>query len=387
MMEPISLNCVRHQLPNEVYCLECKSYLCGECISDHATASHNPRYLHVMQYAPKCIVPKIDTRMEALKSSTSGDSTEAESKLLKQGLEEIVPRMKELTESHEKTLSLLRKIFSKLSAYAKRPVKENFFDNVVKGLNNDKSRLKKALSERKTEDTLKIAQKIDIESMLSSSKVDSAALIQELAKAVEMMEQYDPLREAVAAASAVAAKCRTLRMVQYENNWKCDRRYLSSKMNLSEDGLTFGNTATSGYPAIIGDLPFETGLYAFEVIPASLECSGKEGFGIIEISKYLAAHQRDSAAPTVYDDMIGFLYQDTVRNMTVVQAHNMQMGVKYYVKVNMLELTMTITGPGLKLQATLKPGVAYAPCFSCGCSSNLIQIRPLSEYDEPGSDA
>ena len=154
------------------------------------------------------------------------------------------------------------------------------------------------------------------------------------------------------------------------------------QMSLSEDGLTYGNTATNGYPAIIGTLPFDSSLYAFEVIPTSLDCKGKEGFGIISKDDYLNAYESDKATPTVYNSMIGLMYRQEAKNMDVKEIRDMEMGSKYYVRVNIPELYVTIEGPGTKLKAELKSGIVYYPCFSCGCSNNKLKIRPLEYFEE-----
>ncbi len=381
-MEPISLNCVRHKRLNELYCTVCKTYLCGECVTGHGKEPHHPKYLHVMQYSLQ-MLPKIDRLIEATKSQAV--EAEADAAFLTKELGTLIPRMKEITEMHGKTAESINKLALQLGTYGKHMGKGKLTENVVAGLNNDKTRLKRAMETRKIEEVLRITQRIGEEAQLEEKKLTSAALIQQLEKAIEEMEKGDPLKPLAAAASAISAKCRLLRMVQYSSDWKCDRQYFSAKMSLSEDGLTFGNTAGSGYPAIIGDTLFDGGLYAFEVTPQGLDCTGKEGFGIIERDKYLAAFRSDSSAPTVHDDMIGFLYKNEAKNMTAEQSADMQMGSKYYVRVNMVGLSMTITGPGVKFKADLKPGMVYVPCFSCGCTGNKLVIRPLSTFDEGSS--
>eukprot|EP00831_Metopus_contortus_P002815 TRINITY_DN11049_c0_g1_i8.p1 TRINITY_DN11049_c0_g1~~TRINITY_DN11049_c0_g1_i8.p1 ORF type:complete len:148 (+),score=29.49 TRINITY_DN11049_c0_g1_i8:3-446(+) len=58
----------------------------------------------------------------------------------------------------------------------------------------------------------------------------------------------------------LAFKCQHYRLNTFISGWKCDRKYFTSKMTLSEDGLTYGNSASNGYPAIIGDTPLELSL-------------------------------------------------------------------------------------------------------------------------------
>ena len=89
------------------------------------------------------------------------------------------------------------------------------------------------------------------------------------------------------------------------------------------------------------------------------------------------AYESDKATPTVYNSMIGLMYRQEAKNMDVKEIRDMEMGSKYYVRVNIPELYVTIEGPGTKLKAELKSGIVYYPCFSCGCSNNKLKIRPL----------
>eukprot|EP00831_Metopus_contortus_P072397 TRINITY_DN6606_c0_g1_i1.p2 TRINITY_DN6606_c0_g1~~TRINITY_DN6606_c0_g1_i1.p2 ORF type:complete len:140 (+),score=20.56 TRINITY_DN6606_c0_g1_i1:182-601(+) len=125
--------------------------------------------------------------------------------------------------------------------------------------------------------------------------------------------------------------------------------------------------------------------FGYEVIPTSLDCNENEGFGIIEHSKYISVFRTNPETPEVYSEMIGFLYSNVAKNMSVNSISEMRMGSKYYVRVIKTENKVTITGPGVSLYADLKPDVHYVPCFSCGCSSNRLQIRPLTDIDEGDS--
>jgi hypothetical protein len=299
----------------------------------------------------------------------------------------MTPKLKEVTDMHTQTAGYLKSIVSELGSYSKQQVKGSHIDNLKNGLKADKERIEKAIKEKKTKELLKLSQKIDEEVRLASNGETISSLVTRLQKAMEKLEKVDNLKGTLMAAKQLSTKCRLLKMVGYNGDWKLDRKYVSTKMSLSEDGLTYGNTASNGYPAIIGDVPFDSGLYGYEVIPTSLDCTGKEGFGIIELDKYVAAHAADNATPTAYDGMIGFLYRNEAKNMTVERSSDMQMGSKYYVRVSMIDLTCTITGPSLSLRAELKPGVVYVPCFSLGCSSNKLQIRPLTDFDEPDASS
>eukprot|EP00831_Metopus_contortus_P084147 TRINITY_DN9477_c0_g5_i3.p2 TRINITY_DN9477_c0_g5~~TRINITY_DN9477_c0_g5_i3.p2 ORF type:complete len:200 (-),score=14.01 TRINITY_DN9477_c0_g5_i3:172-771(-) len=191
------------------------------------------------------------------------------------------------------------------------------------------------------------------------------------------MGATNAIAETTISVANILAKARTFKLLNCFSEWKCDRRYFNSSMKLSEDDLVFGNTANSGFPAIIGSVPPEAKLFGYEVIPTNLECDSREGFGIIDYSRYVTIFNNNNQTPEVYTDMIGFLYSSVARNMEINSLSAMKMGSKYYVKVNKYEGKVTITGPSLKLTAEIKADVHYVPVFSCGCSNNQLKIRPL----------
>eukprot|EP01022_Parablepharisma_sp_SALTPOND_P008208 TRINITY_DN135387_c0_g1_i1.p2 TRINITY_DN135387_c0_g1~~TRINITY_DN135387_c0_g1_i1.p2 ORF type:complete len:389 (+),score=56.79 TRINITY_DN135387_c0_g1_i1:105-1271(+) len=378
--EPILYTCLTHNRANEIYCTVCKSYLCPECVSTHKTESHKPKYLHIMQYAPTQVIPKMDLLLNSTKESEKVVETEA--KELVSGLERLAPQVKEAANMYFERVKVLKKVVNTLSSYLKQRPKGTPLENITKGLNEDKKRLEKFIKEKKDVDLLKLTQRIEEEANLAEKQEKVPELIGQLKEAIHTMEDMSVYKATIASAKALTAKCNLYRLTQYVKDWKCDRQFFSSKMYLSEDNLTFGNTASNGYPAIIGDVPFDSGLYAYEVIPHSLDCSGREGFGIIEREKYIAKFNSDRLTPDVSNDMMGFFYRGEAKNLRVIKVCNMQMDQKYYVKVNIPELYVTIKGPGVELVGELKSGVAYAPCFSCGCSNNRLKIRPLDDFYE-----
>jgi len=378
-MEPISLICPKHQNNNELYCSVCKNYLCPECITEHAVG-HKPHYWHITQHAPASALPKLEKLLAYVPEQAK--SAVEEVSILKDALGAMLPQLSDSAEMHKETAELLQALGKQLTSFSKQKTKGTYTEGIKAGLNNDKLKLQKALESKKTNEIVKIVQKIDEAAELNARKVTTKDLLNDLEVNLKELEMDDHIKQAVAVAGKINTKYRLLKITRYVGDWKLDRRYLTTKMTLSEDGLLYGNSASNGYPAIIGDTPFDTGLYAFEVIPQSLECTGKEGFGIIERDKYMAAVAADAVTPLCYDHMIGYLYNRDAKNMVVEQMSDMQMNQKYYVRVNMVEGNMTITGPNLKLRADLKPGTVYFPCFSCGCSNNKIRIRPLNDFDE-----
>ncbi len=382
-MEPSTLMCMKHDRENEILCETCHTFICPECVTEHGTDGHPAKYVHIMKYAPTAILPKIDSLVDAAKAKEKTINDEAIQ--LVDSLQTFIPKLVELVKVHTQSAAVLKSLASQLKTYGQQKPEAVFHDKVVAGLNSEKKRLQQVLKEKNVREVLKLAQRIESEAAITEKQETPHAIMEKIYKAIEPLQDVKIYQPLISSLEMAIAKCHFLRLVHYIKDWKCDRQYFSSKMYLSEDGLTFGNTASSGYPGIIGDTPFDTGLYAYEVIPTHLECSGKEGFGIIERDKYVSVFNSDRNTPTVYDHMIGYLYKNVAKNMTVERMADMRMDDKYYVRVNMVELVMTITGPGVSLRADLKPGVVYVPCFSCGCSSNRLKIRPLDSFDE-GSD-
>ena len=379
-MEPSTLNCLKHDRENEVLCETCHTFICPECVSEHGDDGHNPKYIHVMKYAPEKVLPKIDSLIEVAKVKEKSINEEATEFI--ESLQVFVPKLAELVKIHTQSSALLKSLAGQLSTYSMQSPEKLFKDSVTVGLENEKKRLAQCLKEKNIREVVKLAQRIESESALAEKQETPKMIMERVYKAMEPLQDLKIYKPLIGSLETAVAKCHFLHLVNYVKDWKCDRQYFSSKMFLSEDGLTFGNTASSGYPGIIGDTAFDTGLYAFEVIPSHLECSGKEGFGIMEKEKFLSIFNADKTTPTIYDHIIGFLYNNVAKNMTTERVSDMKMDSKYYVRVNMLDLVMTITGPELSLKANLKPGVVYVPCFSCGCSSNRIKIRPLDSFDE-----
>ena len=255
-------------------------------------------------------------------------------------------------------------------------------DQMRIGLTADKRRLETALKSDNMEAVITLTKKITGEAEITKKENLEKHIIGKIKASIPNITYGKHYKELIETLQALAIRCQRLRLSGYMADWKCDRKYFGRKMTLSEDGLTYGNSAGDGYPAIIGDTPIEMGVCMFEVIPSGLNCNGKEGFGIVELEVYKAAYASSPETPAVHDQMIGFMYSTDVHNMTAVQSAAMVMDKPYVVKVDMNTLTMTIKGQGVLFTATLKPDKVYVPCFSLGCTGNKLQIKLLSTDDD-----
>lgn len=373
-------NCVKHGFLLEVYCRGCHVFMCPECISEHGKSGHPADYVHVLEYSKESTLKQIENLVEDAK--VKDKKIEEESVAMLSLLGGLVKGAEEAAEVYAKQAKHLKAVAVQLKTFSNSKKKGAATSNIVTELENEKKKLTAAVDSKNVKEVVRLTTKIEGESKLVVNPEPVEGMVAKLKAAYDALLKDDVFGSVQGAAGAVTAKCNQLKLIQYQNSWKVDRQYFSTKMFLSEDNLTFGNSASSGYPAIIGDTPFDYGLFAYEAIPTSLDCTGREGFGIIEKDRYLSIWNNDKTTPDVRNDIIGYLYRNEAKNMTAVRMADMIMGRKYYVKVNMFDLTVKITGPGVLLTADLKPGVVYVPCFSCGCSSNRIKIRPLDFFDE-----
>ena len=379
-MEPIIQTCLTHNRFNEIYCVACNTYLCPECLSFHKTDTHKPKYLNVMQYAPAKIIPQIE---ELVDNMHEGEKTpETDAKELFAGIGTVAPLVTDAANVYTLRANQLKAIVGSLVSYGKQGLHGSMLENIKKGIDNDKTILERAIKEKRDIDVVRLTQRIEDEAALAENREGIPEMLEQLKTAMKILKEMALYRSIMVSAKLLSTKCGLYVKSMCIGDWKCDKKYLTSKMTLTEDGLTYGNCASNGYPAIIGTIPFDSGLYAYEVIPTDLDCSGKEGFGIIELAKYIKIFEADKVTPKAFEDMIGFFYKADVKGMKSEKIADMKMKEKYVVKVNIPELYVTITGPGLLLKGDLKAGVAYAPCFSCGCRNNKIEIRPLDNFAE-----
>lgn len=379
-IKPIVFRCLAHRRSNEIYCTACSTYLCPECVSLHSTPMHKPRYVHALQYAKSHTLSKLD--LLANSTGALGAEKEVEVSGFFSELRGILPAASSSMRLLQQKISQLKVLIKSLKSYVSQSEGEVTQENIVNELNIEKKRLEELIKKKNPVELIRLIQKTEEEVKLSTEQEKAKDLVSKLRLAMVPMEDQNMYDDLTSAASILNTKCNVHRFEEPVKEWRCDRKYLSSKMQLSDDGLTFGNTASNGYPAIIGDLPFDSGLYAYEVVPLGLDCAGKEGFGVIEKSCYLRAVSSDKVTPVAYNEMIGYFYKGEVRRMTVKKKSDMQMGQKYVVRVNIPEQWMTIKGPELQLKAQLEANTVYYPCFSCGCSGNKFHIKPLPYAEE-----
>ena len=289
----------------------------------------------------------------------------------------VAPIIKDTVTTYAENVSLLKLLTSQIQTYTS-PIKQQVYSERIRnGLTSDKKKLEEALKAKDLRTVLTITKKIESEDRIIGGTDKDKKIVAQIKQSLRKLEDIKIYKELIDSAEMLSLKCQNMSISQNVFNWKCDKTYLTSKMTLSEDGLTYGNQAGNGYPAIIGDTPIETGILAYEVIPEALCCSGKEGFGIIELERYKEKFASDSVTPTAYDEMHGFFYGDVAKNMSEVSGSEFKNGTTYRVVTNLLTCTMSITGPGCKLKTHLKPDTFYVPCFSCGCRNNKIIIKPI----------
>ncbi len=378
-MDKIS-NCQRHSRTTEIYCEACKNYLCVECLSTHENDCPKAQYVHIFKRAEQYALPTLDR----LISEVAGTDQEIykEGEKFMASLAEIGPDLKRVSKEHLQTVQVLKGLVTQLDAHIGPISRQPISEQMRSGLTSDKRRLEKALEDDNLEAIITLTKKILGEAEVTKKDNLEHDLIPKI-KSLLASSQYKPVyKELNDTLGTISAKYNRLRLTGYSTEWKCDTKYLTSKMSLSPDGLVYGNTAGNGYPAIIADTLIEGGMCLFEVIPDGLNCTGKEGFGIIDIEKYKQCFKSDPTTPVAYNDMIGFLYSDEARGMKVVKTRSMAMGQKYYVKVDMINYKMEIKGPGAYFTAELSPETVYVPCFSCGCTGNKITIKPLGMEGE-----
>lgn len=372
--------CVSHDRVTELYCSSCKRYLCPECVTAHEDDGHSSALIHVLDYAPKIAVPMLQKLIER----TDEEDSKVNLKVVEfvSSMNGFLPRLKEELKSRVEAVNVIQKLAHQMENYTV-PVKQQLLvDRIRNGLTADKKKLEEALESKNLEAAVNLTMKIEAENKTTGGATKEISLINNVKSAISALSDIHIYKQILDSLQMLSFKCQHFRLNQCIIDWCCDRKYLSSKMTLSEDGLTYGNQAGSGYPAIIGNTPFDSGVVAFEVTPSSLCCKGKEGFGIIELSKYLARHAADNATPVAYEDMLGLFYGGTFRGVNAVSGSVMKNNATYVVKADMPKLELSVTGPDCKLVGSLKPGTKYVPCFSCGCRANKLVIKPIEVYNE-----
>ena len=371
--------CIRHDKATEIYCKTCKAYICPECVTDHGEDGHKPEFLHVFDYSQAVASPLLDNLLKDISGKDSEMNFDATEFVFMLGT--VVPQIKETVMAHATSVQTLKALVGQIEQYVAPLKQQPFVDRIRKGLTADKKRLEEALKKKDVQTVVTLSKKIEAEGQISGGAEMDKELIAKIKSSITSLTDLKTYKELTQAIQLLAYKCQHLRLNQNVSDWKCDKKYLTTKMTLSEDGLTYGNQAGNGYPGIIGDMPVDSGILAFEVTPSGLCCSGKEGFGIIEFEKYKAKFAADSTTPTIHDDMIGLQHNNVAKNMTVVSGSELRNNEKYVVKADLTNCKMTIKGPGCHIKADLKPETVYVPCFSCGCRNNKFIIKPADAYD------
>eukprot|EP00826_Nyctotherus_ovalis_P063549 TRINITY_DN9321_c0_g9_i1.p1 TRINITY_DN9321_c0_g9~~TRINITY_DN9321_c0_g9_i1.p1 ORF type:complete len:376 (-),score=81.74 TRINITY_DN9321_c0_g9_i1:141-1268(-) len=368
-------NCPVHNRVAELYCKACRHHLCPQCVTAHSIDCYKPSLIHVLDYAPRTIIPALDRLIEKAGEKDSRTNEKVLEFVTK--MRSFVPKVKEELKSRMDDVAVTKGLVQQMEKYSAPDNQLLFVDRIRQGLTADKKQLEDALKKRDLLTAARLTMKIEAEEKTSGDEIKDKALISKVKKSVSRLEDLGIYASILSSLQKLNTKCQHLKLNCAITKWQCNRNYLSPKTTLSDDGLILGNKAGNGYPGTIGDVPFEMGVMAFEVTPSGLCCKGKEGFGIIELSKFKARYEHDKSAPVVYEDMIGLLYDNVARNMTVVDGSTLKNNEKYLVKADMYMLKMTITGPNCSIKADLKADTLYVPCFSCGCRFNKMVIRPV----------
>jgi len=372
--------CLIHERVTELYCTSCKQYLCPECVSKHGIDGHEVSLVHVLDYAPEKSMALLNQLIE------KADKKESETNLrvteFISTINNFLPELKGNLKPRMESINLLQSLTQQMENYTIPAKQQLFVDRMRQGLTTDKKRLEEALLKKDLQTVVSLTIKIEAEGKTSGGEAKDKVMINNMKKAILGLNDLEIYKSILNSLQTLNFKCQYLRLNQSITEWRCDRKYLSAKMTLSEDGLTFGNQAGNGYPGIIGDTPFNSGILAFEVRPSGLCCKEKEGFGIIELDKYKAKFAADSVTPIVHDEMIGIFYDGIPKRMTALGLSVLKNNEAYIVRADMSALELTITGPNCKVKASLKPDTTYVPCFSCGCRANKMVIKPIEAYDE-----
>ena len=126
--------------------------------------------------------------------------------------------------------------------------KEHYAEQIKKGLTIDKKLLEEAIKKKDIQMVITLTKKIEAEEELAKDKDRDKMLIKKVQESMGMVNDLNDYNELKNVLQLLSFKCQHLRLNQCVSDWKCDRRYFTTKMTLSEDGLTYGNNAGNGYP-------------------------------------------------------------------------------------------------------------------------------------------
>eukprot|EP00831_Metopus_contortus_P054904 TRINITY_DN46311_c0_g1_i1.p1 TRINITY_DN46311_c0_g1~~TRINITY_DN46311_c0_g1_i1.p1 ORF type:complete len:164 (-),score=35.31 TRINITY_DN46311_c0_g1_i1:93-584(-) len=128
--------CAKHNKFNELLCLNCKTYLCPECITLHRSSDHVPKYIHINQYVPKEIFPKIDKLITETKEKEEG--IEEETKQMNSQLQAVAPHLHEVANIKLQQANVLHKLAKQLLAFSKSKPKGSYSENAKVELEKEK---------------------------------------------------------------------------------------------------------------------------------------------------------------------------------------------------------------------------------------------------------
>jgi len=372
--------CIHHSRSTDIYCKGCKKYICPECLTTHSSDGHKQDLVHIFDYSSQVAVPILDHLLKDINRNDSELNLNAIEFVAT--LNNFVPLLRDSIIEHEERIVLLKSLTAQIESFI-GPLKQgSYTDRIRSGLIVDKMKLEQALREKDLKTVVTITKKIEAEKEISGGEERDKAIISRIKSSLEPLKDLNIYKDLLDSVQKLSFKCQHMRLNMCVTGWKLDKKYLTRKMTLTEDGLTYGNQAGNGYPAIIGDTPVDYGVIAYEVHASGLCCSGKEGFGMIDYKKYKEKYAADEITPTAYSEMLGLFYNNVATNMTVVSGSSFTNNEKYTVVANLITLTMIIKGPNCHLRADLLPDVFYVPCFSSGCRGNKIVVTPIEVYND-----
>ena len=373
-------SCLLHSRVNEVVCEVCRSYICPECISVHTIECPNASFTHVLGYASTKVIPKLESIQERVIIHAGK---------LKEGLAEtdlkgFTNDLLKAAEAYDSNVKNLEKLLNDLErVQAQHPESTNFAGLRVRTLEKEKGKFDKAIKGKDIKNLLKSMQQITI---LDPNNMEAAAAIPPMIKSFK--DGLDSLAGNIAVSKAIIADTKTiveqfgyLGISTYHAKWKLDIKYKTDKISLDPHCLKFA-CKQGGPVAIIGNTPIKEGRMAYEVVLQGLEKVGKEGFGVVKLSKFKSCWTAANPMTSLTDGFIGCLFKNEVRGVIGVKSTDLEMNKKYYVRIDTGTCSVNITGPETCYSGDLEPGEEYVPCLICESTKSKISIRPLNSFCE-----
>ncbi len=379
-MESKIWKCNVHGRPLELYCNSCKTYICAECLSTHSASCPAADYDHVFGRAQKIALPKLQQLLA--QNEQVGPQFEDESVSLLTNLCNIITPLKTTVTEHAESAEKLNELVLNVEKFAQANQKANFQERKKKQLEALKKQLQEALTEQNLAAVSQLTHRALAEGEVQKGSKEEAKIATALKTDIKGLNYLDTYKSMAEDLQRILAQCDRLRLNKSVFNWKCDRRYVSSKLSVAENGLEIRCSESGGYAAVVGDTPIDYGVLVYEVTASGLCCNGKEGFGVIEVGKFRELYSVNSKTQNAHDYMIGLMCGDMPKSMLVLTGKELLLDVPYVVSINMCDHVMNIKGPGTLLTTELESGVAYVPCFSLGCTNNVMKIKPLEAMEE-----